>query len=60
MNISTILSGAAFAASLLFTATSCKDKQYVKYQCPMKCEKEKSYTKSGDCPICGMQLKGIQ
>jgi hypothetical protein len=27
------------------------------YQCPMKCEGEKSYDKPGKCPKCGMDLK---
>ncbi len=26
------------------------------YQCPMKCEGEKTYTKSGKCPLCHMQM----
>lgn len=27
------------------------------YQCPMDCEKGKSYTKPGKCPVCKMDLK---
>lgn len=27
------------------------------YQCPMKCEKEKTYPKEGNCPVCKMKLK---
>jgi len=27
------------------------------YICPMKCEGEKTYANSGDCPKCGMELK---
>ncbi len=27
------------------------------YQCPMKCEGEKTYDKPGKCPKCGMDLK---
>lgn len=27
------------------------------YQCPMKCEKEKTYSKPGECPVCGMDMK---
>ena len=26
------------------------------YYCPMLCEGDKRYTKSGDCPVCGMHL----
>jgi Zn ribbon nucleic-acid-binding protein len=29
----------------------------IAYMCPMKCEGEKTYAKSGDCPKCGMELK---
>jgi hypothetical protein len=27
------------------------------YQCPMKCEGEKTYSKKGKCPACTMDLK---
>jgi uncharacterized paraquat-inducible protein A len=49
--------------------TSCKtpekkehDKEYVQaekevYQCPMKCEEEKTYEKEGKCPVCKMDLR---
>ena len=30
-----------------------------RYQCPMKCEKEKTYDKPGKCPVCGMALRKI-
>lgn len=29
----------------------------VLYQCPMDCEKGKSYTEAGTCPVCKMDLK---
>lgn len=32
----------------------------VTFQCPMKCEKEKVYTKAGSCPICKMDLKEVK
>ena len=31
-------------------------KQGDKYYCPMHCEGEKTYDKSGNCPVCGMNL----
>lgn len=31
----------------------------VVYQCPMKCEGEKTYDKAGKCPKCNMNLKAI-
>ena len=27
------------------------------YQCPMDCEKGKTYDKPGECPVCGMPLE---
>lgn len=59
-----------FALAIIFTmslsVTSCKkeNKEELKnektsqvYQCPMDCEKGKSYTKPGNCPVCKMELK---
>ncbi len=41
--------------------TSCSEqKKYTAYQCPMKCEGEKTYTQTGKCPVCGMDLDGIE
>jgi len=30
------------------------------FQCPMKCEKEKVYDKTGSCPVCKMDLKEVK
>lgn len=30
------------------------------FQCPMKCEREKTYDKPGKCPKCGMDLKDVK
>ena len=30
------------------------------YQCPMKCEVDKTYNKHGSCPVCKMDLKEIE
>lgn len=30
-----------------------------KYQCPMKCEGEKTYDEPGRCPVCKMYLKPV-
>ena len=43
---------------------SCDKKQKeeiakVEYQCPMKCEGEKTFTKPGSCAVCKMDLKPI-
>lgn len=29
------------------------------YQCPMDCEKGKTYSQPGTCPVCGMDLKKV-
>ena len=31
----------------------------VVYQCPMKCEGDKTYDKAGKCPKCNMNLKAV-
>ena len=31
----------------------------VVYQCPMKCEGDKSYDKAAKCPVCNMNLKAV-
>lgn len=28
-----------------------------RYQCPMDCEKGKTYEQGGKCPVCGMDLQ---
>ncbi len=30
------------------------------YQCPMDCEKGKTYDKEGKCPVCEMDLKKVE
>ncbi|HET6991102.1 MAG TPA: heavy metal-binding domain-containing protein [Bacteroidia bacterium] len=32
----------------------------VKYQCPMKCEGEKTYDAPGKCPKCQMDMKEVK
>ncbi len=36
------------------------DATAVVYQCPMKCEGDKTYDKPGKCPTCGMELKKME
>ena len=30
------------------------------YQCPMKCEADKTYHEPGSCPVCKMDLKEVK
>jgi len=39
---------------------SKKENKSVHYQCPMKCEEEKTYHKNGKCPVCKMQLQVVK
>ena len=61
-NIKTIFSVLLLVVSL----TACKDDKsnneddLAVYQCPMKCEGEKTYTTLGSCPVCKMDLKRIE
>ena len=50
-------------------STSCKDQNSntgkkeissIAYQCPMNCEKGKSYSENTPCPVCKMDLKQIE
>ena len=60
----------AFAAMCLTTtvmAQKTKTKTKTKkettaavYQCPMKCEEDKTYTAKGKCPVCNMNLKEVK
>lgn len=34
--------------------------EYAQYQCPMKCEGDKTYEEAGECPKCGMELKEVE
>lgn len=63
----------ALVALLIVTVASCRftingpekevrltvaaDTAVVKYQCPMKCEGDTSYTTAGTCPVCKMDLE---
>ena len=37
-----------------------KHEAHASYQCPMKCEGEKTYDAEGKCPTCGMDLEEIE
>ncbi len=55
---------AAFSFTAVHAQTSkTKNKTVVAdpvvYQCPMKCEGEKTYNKEGKCPKCNMNLKAV-
>lgn len=73
MKKSILILSFAFMALASVTFTSCKNspKQaeqseatekmaVVEYQCPMKCEGEKTYEEKGDCPVCGMALVQLE
>jgi len=36
-----------------------RDMAEAHYQCPMKCEEDKTYDKPGNCPVCKMELKEV-
>jgi hypothetical protein len=49
---------------LLFFGASCKSSTTTgtkaKYQCPMKCEGDKTYDTAGKCPVCGMDMEKVK
>lgn len=58
--ITLVLSFALVATSLFTSCNSTKDESYSAYRCPMKCEGSKTYDKPGTCPVCSMELEGVQ
>ncbi|MBW8050466.1 MAG: hypothetical protein FVQ77_09035 [Cytophagales bacterium] len=34
--------------------------EQVAYQCPMKCEGDKTYEEKGTCPVCKMELAKVE
>lgn len=44
---------------LSFNSCNSASKKYSSYKCPMDCE-HKTYDQAGDCPICEMELEGIE
>lgn len=40
--------------------TATEQTASAKYQCPMKCEGDKTYDKPGQCPVCNMDLKKLE
>ncbi len=64
-----LLALAVTALCLGLSANAQKTKQKAKvkttqqattYQCPMKCEGDKTYAKAGKCPVCNMNLKEVK
>jgi len=61
----TLVFGLFFTAfSIAQTSTEKSKKEFTvakekvaEYQCPMDCEKGKTYDKAGSCPVCKMDLK---
>ena len=41
-------------------AAKKEDMAMVEYQCPMKCEADKTYHAPGSCPVCKMDLKEVK
>ena len=48
------------AIAFLASCGGDASKSTVKYQCPMKCEGEKTYAATGTCPMCKMDLKEVK
>lgn len=58
-----IIKSLAIAATLVvgIALSSCNgNKKYVAYQCPMNCQTDTAYTNAGKCPVCEMDLEGVE
>jgi len=42
-----------------YTGHESSETAEVRYQCPMKCEGDKTYPKPGKCPVCKMDLEKL-
>ena len=52
----------AIAATIVvgFALTSCNgSKKFVAFQCPMNCQTDTAYANAGKCPVCKMDLEGV-
>lgn len=60
--LSALLSGTMGAFAQQEQSKSKKEDTSKKeeYQCPMKCEGTKTYSKKGKCPACQMELKAVK
>lgn len=51
----------SFAVALTFAVSSCGSSEAkTVYQCPMKCEGEKTYDSAGKCPLCQMDMEKVK
>ena len=61
-----VFSSAIMIASALWSCNESKKSNnsenivLTEYQCPMRCEDEKTYKKEGKCPVCKMDIKEIK
>ena len=55
-----VFSFTALSAQSSKTTDKIATADKVVYQCPMKCEAEKTYHKAGKCPKCNMILTKVQ
>ena len=53
------ISGAAITACSGATETN-QTVEVATYQCPMDCEKGKTFDKASSCSVCGMELKAVE
>ena len=45
---------------ILVSFAACNSADTKAYQCPMKCEGEKTYAEDGKCPVCQMDLDEVK
>jgi protein SCO1 len=49
-----------FSGIIILLLASCGGEKKTAYQCPMKCEGDKTYAAAGECPLCKMELKEVK
>ncbi len=54
------ITGIAFTSCGESTNSNQTETAQATYACPMDCEKGKTYSEEGSCPVCGMDLKEVE
>lgn len=55
----TIIISTIFLTSFIFSSCSNSEETGT-FKCPMECEGEKTYDKTGSCPVCKMDLEKVE
>ncbi|MFN8154674.1 MAG: heavy metal-binding domain-containing protein [Bacteroidia bacterium] len=55
-----ILPYIAVVIAMYVTSSCTQEKVYAAWGCPMQCQPDTVYTSAGKCPVCKMDLDGLE